>query len=237
MDHCEPEFYFLFRSEARQRLDSLLAKSPDDSAFEIFVLRHNLAFHGDRDERKRAEEMLKHDFPEQDRSNLMTAYAGSLQMIRVSHRTAGSKVLRTLSPFTKSPHTEAREGYHRISEAVSRDPSNRILRHLRATAAAESAEHLYEMFDSARFDLEWLEARGDPSNSVGQFFLNLNWAKYHYKVAEVYRSEIHRVEARRRIDLAKDYACTSVYLETAYRWLARIEALDVSDNGDEPGAD
>jgi hypothetical protein len=222
---CEPESYFLFRSEAQNRLDSLNVHSSSENAFERLVLMHNLAFHKDKQLRERAEKLLEKEFPKKSRTPIVRAYAGSLKMIRVSQRTTGSKVIRTINPLTKSPYAEGREGFKQISEAVGSDTSNPILRILRATAAAESAEHLNELFDSARIDLEWLQAHKEPTDSVCQFLIYLNWAKYYYKMAKMNPGESDVITAERHIKIATAYACTPVYREWANEWRSKIDAL------------
>jgi len=102
---CEPASFFLFRDEARVRLDSLSAAPDQENAIDRLVLMHNLAFHKDKEQRERAEKFLDKQFPKKTRSALIRAYIGSLRMIKVSHRTTGSKVLRTISPLTKSPQS------------------------------------------------------------------------------------------------------------------------------------
>jgi len=189
------------------------------------VLMHNLAFHKDKKMRERAEELLKKEFPEKDRTALVRAYAGSLQMIRVSHRAAGSKVLRSIMPFTKSPLTEGRDGYHQISEALQTDSMNVRLRLLRGTAAAESAEHLAEMFDSARTDLIWLEDNADPHDPVMQFLISLNWTKYYYKLARQYRDTVMLRAASEFSAMSVFLACTPVYTDWADSWYKRINTL------------
>jgi hypothetical protein len=211
--------------EAQERLDSLERSSTSANLFDRFVLMHNLAFHKDKKMRDRAEDLLKRRFPEKERSALVRAYAGSLQMIRVSHRAAGSKVLRTIMPFTKSPLTEGREGYHLISEALQADSMNVRIRLLRATAAAESAEHLAELFDSARVDLIWLEEYADPDDPVIQFLINLNWAKYYYKLARKYRDTVMLRAASEFSVMSVFLACTPVYVDWADSWYRRINAL------------
>lgn len=222
---CEPESYFLFRSEAQSRLDSLNTHPSSENALERLVLMHNLAFHQDKQLRQKAEKLLDEEFPRKSRPPMVRAYAGSLKMIKVSHRTTGSKVLRTINPFTKSPYTEGRDGFKQISEAVALDPASTILRMLRATAAAESAEHLNEMFDTARIDLEWLQAHEKPADSVCRFLIHLNWAKYHYKLAKIDSDDSHVTTAKRHIWLAIAYSCTPVYREWANEWRSRIDAL------------
>lgn len=219
---CEPASFFLFQDEARVRLDSLSAAPDQDNAIDRLVLMHNLAFHRDKEQRERAEKFLDKQFPKKTRSALIRAYMGSLRMIKVSHRTTGSKVLRTINPLTKSPLAEAREGYRMISEAVESDSSNTLLRLLRATAAAESVEHLHELFDSSKIDLEWLAPRTDPSDSVYLFLIHLNWAKSHYKLFKMNRAEYDRVEAERHVKEALEYSCTPVYRQWAKEWRERI---------------
>ena len=219
---CEPASFFLFQDEARVRLDSLSAAPDQDNAIDRLVLMHNLAFHRDKEQRERAEKFLDKQFPKKTRPALIRAYMGSLRMIKVSHRTTGSKVLRTINPLTKSPHAEAREGYHMISEAVESDSSNTLLRLLRVTAAAESAEHLHELFDSAKIDLEWLAPRTDPSDSVYLFLIHLNWAKYHYKLFKMNRAEYDREEAERHVMEALGYSCTPIYRQWAMEWREKV---------------
>jgi hypothetical protein len=227
---CTPESFFLFRAEAKQRLDSLNARPTDGNLLERIILMHNLAFHRDKPQRENAEKLLEKYFPKEGRSPMVKAYAGSLKMIKVSHRTGGSKLIRTLSPFTKSPHSEAREGYRQISGAVTLDSSNSVLRLLRATAAAESAEHLHELFDSARIDLEWLQTREDPLDSVSRFLVYLNWAKYYFKLAKRRGSVPAHQEAGRHVELAAGYACTPVYRHWADEWRSRVRELHTSDS-------
>jgi len=222
---CEPESYFLFQSEAQYRLDSLNTHSASDNAFERIVLMHNLAFHKDKKLREQAEKLLEKIFPKKKRTPLVRAYAGSLKMIKVSHRTTGSKVFRSINPLTKSPYAEGREGFKQISDAMASDTANTILRILRATAAAESADHLNEMFDSARIDLEWLQAHKEPTDSVCQFLIHLNWAKYHYKLAKKNTGDSDLAEAKRHIEVAIGYACTPVYREWAVEWKKRVNDL------------
>lgn len=227
---CDPQSYFLFQSEARDRLDSLSAAPSDDNAFERLILRHNLAFHNDKAQREKAEKLLETHFPQNKRSPLVRAYAGSLKMIKVSHRTMGSKVIRTINPFNKSPYAEGREGFRHISEAVALDSANTILRILRATAAAESAEHLNELFDSARIDLEWLQKQKNSTDSVCQFLVNLNWSKYYYKLAKRSNSQTEREMSQKHVELALDYACTPVYRKWADEWQSRIRELLIGDS-------
>jgi len=222
---CQPAVYYLFKAEAQERLDSLERSPTSANLFDRFVLMHNLAFHKDKKMRERAEALLKEKFPEKGRSTLVRAYAGSLQMIRVSHRAAGSKVLRSIMPFTKSPLTEGREGYHLISEALQTDSMNVRLRLLRGTAAAESAEHLAEMFDSARGDLIWLEENANPHDPVIQFLISLNWTKYYYKLARKYRDPVMLGAASELSVKAVFLACTPVYVDWADSWYKRINAL------------
>jgi hypothetical protein len=219
---CEPASFFLFRDEARVRLDSLSAAPDQENVIDRLVLMHNLAFHKDKEQRERAEKFLDKQFPKKTRSALIRAYMGSLRMIKVSHRTTGSKVLRTINPLTKSPRAEAREGYGMISEVVESDSSNTLLRLLRVTAAAESAEHLHELFDSAKIDLEWLAACTDPSDSVYSFFVHLNWAKYHHKLFKMNGAGHNREEAERHVKEALEYSCTPVYRQWALEWRERI---------------
>jgi len=219
---CEPASFFLFRDEARVRLDSLSAAPDRENALDRLVLMHNLAFHKDKEQRERAEKFLDKQFPKKIRSALIRAYMGSLRMIKVSHRTTGSKVLRTINPLTKSPLAEAREGYRMISEAVESDSSNTLLRLLRVTAAAESAEHLHELFDSAKIDLEWLAPRTDPSDSVYLFLIHLNWAKYHYKLFKREKASHDREGAKWHVTEALEYSCTPVYRQWAMEWWERI---------------
>jgi hypothetical protein len=225
---CEPASFFLFRDEARVRLDSLNTVPDQKNVIDRLVLMHNLALHKDKEQRERAERLLDKQFPKKTRSTLIRAYVGSIRMIKVSHRTTGSKVLRTINPLTKSPHAEAREGYRMISEAVQSDSSNALLRLLRATAAAESAEHLHELFDSAKIDLEWLAPRTDPSDSVYLFLIHLNWAKYHYKLFKMKRAEHGHVEAEQYVKEALKYSCTPVYRQWAMEWRERIfQAIEI----------
>ena len=224
---CAPESYFLFRSEARLRLDSLNARPTDRNAFERLVLMHNLAFHGDKEQRENAEKLLDTYFPKKQRSPIVGAFAGALKMIKVSHRAKGSNVIRLLSPLTKSPYSEAREGYRQISFALSRDTANVVLRILRATAAAESAEYLHELFDSARIDLEWLQSHADKSDSVRMFLIHLNWAKYDFKLAKENRIEIDSTDAAQQVDRAGAFACTPVYRLWAEEWRSRIKVLEL----------
>ena len=225
---CEPESYFLFRSEAQDRLDSLIAHSSSENAFERLVLMHNLSFHADKQLHKRAEKLLEKEFPKKSRTPIARAYAGSLKMIKVSHRTTGSKVIRTINPLTRSPYAEAREGYRQVSDAVAQDTASTILRILRATAAAESAEHLNELFDSAAIDLEWLQNHRQPNDSVCQFLIHLNWAKYYYKLADRNRSDSILTKAKQHVEIALAYACTPVYWKWAQDWRNRVEAIDPS---------
>jgi len=109
-----------------------------------------------------------------------------------------------------------------ISEAVESDSSNTLLRLLRVTAAAESAEHLHELFDSAKIDLEWLAPRTDPSDSVYLFLIHLNWAKYHYKLFKMNRAGHDREEAERHVKEALEHSCTPVYRQWAMEWRERI---------------
>jgi hypothetical protein len=219
---CEPASFFLFRDEAKAHLDSLSTAPDHENVIDQLVLMHNLAFHKDKEQRERAEKFLDKQFPKKTRSPLIRAYVGSLRMIKVSHRTTSSKVLRTLNPLTKSPHVEAREGYRMISEAVQSDSSNTLLRLLRVTAAAESAEHLHELFDSAKIDLEWLAPRTDPLDSVYLFLIHLNWAKYHYKLFKMNRAGHDRVEAERHVMEALGYSCTPIYRQWAMEWREKV---------------
>lgn len=228
---CTPESYFLFRSEAQVRLDSLNAQPTHENALERLILMHNLAFHKNKQQREKAEKLLKKQFPKKQRSPIISAYAGSLKMIKVSHRTTGSKVIRTLNPLTKSPYAEGREGYRQISGAVAQDTASTVLRILRATAAAESAEHLHELSDSARIDLEWLQTHKKASDSVWMFLIHLNWAKYHSKLAKRNQSDVDRTEAARHAELALSFACTPVYRLWADEWQSRIRDLRTTDSG------
>lgn len=222
---CQPAVCYLFKAEAQERLDSLERSPTPANLFDRFVLMHNLAFHKDKKMRERAETMMKDKFPEKERSALVRAYAGSLQMIRVGHRAAGSKVLRSIMPFTKSPVTEGREGYHLISKALQTDSMSIRLRLLRGTAAAESAEHLGEMFDSARNDLIWLEEHADPHDPVMQFLISLNWTKYYYKLARKYRDPVMLGAASELSVKSVFLACTPVYVDWADSWYKRVNAL------------
>lgn len=219
---CQPSFHFLFRSEARIAVDTLSDTVTTNGVLTRMVLMHNLGFHKDKSMREKAEKLLKKRFPAKDRTPLLNAYAGSLQMIKVGHRTMGSKVLRTANPLVKSPYKEARDGFRIISEAGEKDSANTIIRVLRATASAESAEHLPELFEVAAEDLAWLESTVIDVDSVMHFFINLNWAKYHYKRAKTQSTEGAIELARERVERAKDYACTPVYAGWAAEWEKRI---------------
>jgi hypothetical protein len=148
-------------------------------------------------------------------------------MIKVSHRTTGGKVFRILNPLMKSPHAEAMEGYGQISEAVKLDTSNAVIRILRATAGAESAEHLDELFDSTRIDLEWLQARKEPTDSIYKFLIHLNWAKYHYKLAKKRESGLDLTEAVLHVEIAQKYACTPVYRQWVDEWRSKTRGLEL----------
>jgi hypothetical protein len=137
----------------------------------------------------------------------------------------GSKILRVANPLMKSPQSEARDGFETISEAVNEDSANVIIHALRATAAAESAEHLKELFEVAAQELTWLESRAAKEDSVLQFVVNLNWAKYHYKLAWKQNVTEALKRASERIDLARTYACTPVYAGWAAEWEKRIADL------------
>ena len=225
---CNPEFYFLFRSEAQVRLDSLNTKQTSENALERFVLMHNLAFGKNEQQRKKAEKLLEKQFPRHNRSSLISAYAGSLKMIKVSQRTTGSKVIRTLSPFRKSPYSEAREGYHQISIAVIQDSTSTVLRFIRATAATESAEYLNELFDSARIDLEWLQANLESSDSVYMFLIHLNWSKYYFKLAKEEERIANRSNAIHHINIALAFACTPAYCQWSNKLRSKITKSEIS---------
>jgi len=109
-----------------------------------------------------------------------------------------------------------------IVEAANSLPEDQVLRCLRATAAVEGAEHLPEMFDFAKRDLIWLESRIKPDDSVSAFFLNLNWAKFYYKLSKDDKEGDNIEKALERVLLAERYACTPVYLEWAKEWELRI---------------
>ncbi|MFH2057178.1 MAG: hypothetical protein ABIJ61_14565 [bacterium] len=226
---CEPEFYFLMRDEARSKLRELQAGNPDRSLFQQFVLMHNLAFHKDRKMRERAEALFEDKFQDSLATPIFRAYAGSLLMIRVSQRSKGSSLLRVLNPLTPAPHAEARVGYRKISEAVAADSTNPTLRLLRATAATESADHLPELCDSARVDLEWLSAWVSETDSVALFLVELNWAKYYYRLAVLENRTEFRREALAFAERARSVACTPVYRELLGEWRQRILALSNQD--------
>ncbi|HUU45122.1 MAG TPA: hypothetical protein VM118_05255 [Acidobacteriota bacterium] len=222
---CDPAPSFVFRAEARARLDSLEHHSEPWTLVDRIIIMHNLAFHKDKIMRERAEKLLAQYFPKADRPPLLQAYAGSLRMIRVSHRSTGGNVLRTLNPFTKSPFTEARDGFAEISAALDRDSTNPVLRTLRATAATEAADHLSELFPVADADLSWLESHVDSADSVLQFFIHLNRAEYYYKLVGNPNVANPKSAALASVDVALAYACTPVYQELAVEWRWRIEGL------------
>lgn len=221
---CEPEFYYLFNGEARAQLDAFSVGDSGKFVFERFVLLHNLAFHKDKEAREAAEKLFARHFKDSLRVPLYRAYDGSLAMIKVSHRSLGGKVFQVLNPFARSPHAEARAAFQKITEGLSAEPNNRVLRMLRATAATESVEHLNELFDIARIDLQWLTERNDDADSVSTFLLFLNWAKYHYKLSLQNGSEGERLLARAAAEKAARYACTGVYERWAQDWQARIKS-------------
>jgi hypothetical protein len=190
---------------------------------------HNLAFHGDKAQRENAEALIEEYFSKKASAPIVGAFAGSLKMIKVSHRAKGKNVIRLLSPFTKSPYSEARDGYRDISYAVAGDTANGVLRLLRATAAAESAEHLNELFDSARIDLEWLQSHADRSDSVRMFLIHLNWAMYNFKLARENKLDISSSDAAQQVERALDFACTPVYVNWAQEWRIRIIEAVISE--------
>jgi len=220
---CQPEFYFLFRDEARTRLDSLNASPSKDNIFDRFILMHNLAFHKYKKMREDAEKLARTFIPDSTGKDIFNAYKGSLKMIQVSQSKIGTKILKSINPLTSSPIEEARKGFKIICDAVEKDPDNRILRCLRVTAATESAEHLPEMFNYARNDLEWLDSCVAPSDSIAMFFVNLNWAKYYYKLGRKRKHTGFIRQAHQSIARAGEYACTPVYSSWATEWKNKIE--------------
>ncbi len=222
---CTPDVYLLFRGEARTALDTLSDTTSVKGAFLQFVLMHNLAFEKDRAMRERAESLLKTRLSRAPQTSRLKAYTGSLRMIKVSQRSPGSNIFRTLNPFAKSPLAEARDGFRLISEAVASDSTDRIIRMLRATAAVESAEYLSELFPIALQELTWLDTHIPEDDSVMQFFTHINWAKYYYKLAQFRDTPAARASALARIELAQAYACTPVLAGWAAEWKMRIENL------------
>jgi hypothetical protein len=225
---CTPDIYLLFRGEARTALDTLSDTTSVKGAFMQFVLMHNLAFEKDRTMRERAESLLKTRLSRAPQTSRLKAYTGSLRMIKVSQRSTGSNIFRKLNLFAKSPQSEARDAFRLISDAVTSDSTDRIIRMLRATAAVESAEHLSELFPVARQELTWLDTHIPEDDSVMQFFTHLNWAKYYFKLAQFRDTPAARASALARIERAQAYACTPVFAGWAAEWKKRIE--DLPDN-------
>jgi hypothetical protein len=219
---CEPIYYLLLREDARERLAPLEANPTPGNQFERIVLMHNLAFHKDKKMRKSAEELMSAYGPDSLEPAQVGGFRGSLQMIQVAHRSAGSKIFRTISPFSQSPQAEARAGFRRISVAVARDTTDFVLRLLRATAAAESAEHLGELYDSALCDLVWLRRHGPIYDSAVSFMMHLNWTKYYYKLAR-YEDDTSGIDLMQgHMELALNLACTPVYAAYARQWEERV---------------
>ena len=220
---CEPENYFLFKEEAREKLD-FLTKNKPANIFDQIILLHNLAFHKDKESRLMAEKLLNRTRPDSSQVNIIKAFGGSLDMIKVSQSNTTSKLLKTISPFNKSPKKEALIGFSLISEAVEAEPDNKIIRCLRATAAAESMEHLPELYKFAEDDLLWLDARINTDDSVAVFFVSLNWAKYYYKLWKK-KGDFKNLE-KSKISCARAiaFACTPVYSKWAQEWQNRIDS-------------
>ena len=219
---CDPEFYFLFRDEARAKLESLQYDNSDYDTFEKAVLLHNIAFHKDKDARKAAEKLFKGLKDDDSLSNMILAYNGSLKMIKVSQSNTASKILKSLNPFGHSPRGEARNGFKMITEAVENDPDKKVLRLLRATAAVESAEYLNEMFDDAKSELTWLDSHITPDDSVMTFIVNLNWGKYYYRLWEKDKNSADIKLAAQYIKTARKYACTPVYAGWVADWETKL---------------
>jgi hypothetical protein len=218
---CEPEIYFLFKDEAREKLTSLDQDSTGD-VFQRVILLHNLAFHKDKKARKQAEELLKLIKPDSARMNLVRAFKGSLKMIKVSHSKTSSKIIKTLNPIGKSPKDDARSGFAMISDAVKAESKNKIIRCIRATAACESAEHIPELFEYARVDLIWLDSFTNDQDTVANFFINLNWAKYYFKLSKKEKKAEYLTKANMFCNKALEFACTPVYVQWANEWRQRI---------------
>ena len=227
---CEPGYYLLFRDDARHRLTAVETSPTEANRFERIVLMHNLAFHKDKKMREAAEKLISTYGPDSLEPARVGAYRGSLQMIRVSHRSGGSKVFRTISPFSQSPQAEARAGFHQISTAIARDSTDIILRLLRATAAAESAEHLNELYDSALCDLTWMKRYSPANDSAVGFMTELNWTKYYYKRAR-YEHDTSGVDLMQgHMERASSLTCTPAYAVWAREWEERVAAI-VSEAG------
>ena len=96
---CDPDFYFLFQEDAQARLDSLNQHADENNLFERMVLMHNLGFHKDKDMRKQAEKLFKKHFKDSLDIPLYLAYSGSLQMVKVSHRSKGGQCCENSQPL------------------------------------------------------------------------------------------------------------------------------------------
>jgi len=219
---CDPDIFYLFRQDARDALDSLNKYNPGQISFRKAVLLHNLAFHKDQNARKEAEKMFDSLASDGMDNNLVRAFTGSLKMIQVSQSRKSSKIFKSLSPFRSSPRDDARKGFRMITEALESDPDNEVLRTLRATAAVESAEHLPEMFSTARDDLNWLEAHLDPGDTAVTFFTLINQAIYYCKYWQEKGGLKNLEMARQYIARARDFACLPSYKTWVETWEKRI---------------
>lgn len=218
---CNPQIYFLFRNDAQAKLDSL-NQIKSQKNLDKAILLHNLAFHKDREARIKAEDLLNKLKLDSSNHNIIQAYKGSLKMIKVSLSSPSSKILKSISPFGKSPKEEARDGFALISKSVFSEPNSKLLRCLRATAATEGADHLQELFAYAKEDLIWLETNSNTDDSVANFFINLNWTKYYYKLGEKEKNKEYMTKANDFCKKAIKFSCTPVYLEWAKQWAGRI---------------
>ncbi|MFA6553106.1 MAG: hypothetical protein WCT27_01635 [Patescibacteria group bacterium] len=156
----------------------------DTSRLTLAVLSHNLSFKmKDPGLREYSEDLFK-QLNKDSTCQLYKAYLGSLRMMKVRDEGVKGAVVSGFKSFFggKTAFGKARDGYHVISEAVSRDSASVPIRILRVSAAVESADKLGELLDSARIDLEWLTAYYDRLVPEERFLTLLTWAKFYYRL-------------------------------------------------------
>jgi len=174
----------------------------------------NLAFHNDKESRKKAQSLIK-DLRQIDSSAVVLAYWSALRTIEINDWGWFKK-------WAGSPKKEIIKVIDSLNVAIQKEQGNSIVRFIRANVSIEVSGHFPEFLTYAYDDLLFLDSQVVNNDEVRLFYIYLLWAKYSYWRGEKIRDNSQFFIAREYLKIAKKYACTSYYRDQIKLWNSRV---------------